>query len=256
MSDAAWAILAPLFGVRDLRKGGRPRVYSDRLVLDTILYVVRSGCQWRMIPADLAPWWVAYRWYQTWKHNGTWQQVHDALRDQVRISVGKDRHPTAAIIDAQSIKTSEGGMDRGYDAGKKTTGRKRHIVVDTLGMLLSVLVTSASVQDRDGARTLLAPLAARFPSITLIWADGGYTGKLVSWVKEHCSILLTIIKRSDTTTGFQLLAHRWVVERTFGWLIRHRRLARDYERHPTNCETMITIAMISLMAHRLAKHKT
>ncbi|WP_344149087.1 IS5 family transposase, partial [Streptomonospora arabica] len=171
LSDAAWAVIEPLMPVRDQAKGGAPRTYGDRLVLDAILFVLRSGCQWRMIPRDLLPWDAAYRWYRTWKADGTWDRLHDRLRELVRIAEGRACDPSAAILDAQSIKSSEGGAERGFDAGKRTTGRKRHLITDTLGLVLVVAVTSASVQDRPGGRRVLERLAAAFPSIGLIWAD-------------------------------------------------------------------------------------
>ncbi len=245
-----------LLPVRDPSRGGRPRKYHNRLVLDAILFVLRSGCQWRMVPHDLVPWWVAYRWYRTWTLDGTWDHVHDQLREQVRRSAGRDPQPSAAVVDAQSIKSSEGGAERGFDAGKKTTGRKRHLVVDTLGLLLVVMVTSASVQDRPGGRAILERMAARFPSIGLVWADGGYANKidssLLAWARDKLRVAVEIVKRSDDVKGFQVLPRRWVVERTFGWLVRHRRLARDYERLPATSEAMIKVAMIRMMATRLA----
>lgn len=251
-----WSVIEPLLPVRDQRKGGRPRVYEDRLVLDTIFYVLRAGCPWRMVPHDLAPWGAAYRWYRTWAGDGTWDVVHDGLRAQVRVAAGRDPDPSAAVLDAQSIKSSEGGEARGFDMGKKTTGRKRHLVVDTLGLLLIVMVTSATVQDRPGGRAILALLAARFPRVALVWADGGYANKIdssiLSWAKDKLGLLVEIVKRSDDVKGFQVLPRRWVVERTFGWLIRNRRLARDYERLTATSEAMIKIAMIRLMARRLA----
>lgn len=242
--------------VRDRSRGGIPRRYGDRLVLDAIFFVLRSGCQWRMIPRDLLPWDAAYRWFRAWTSDGTWDRVHDALRDQVRIAEGRDPAPTAGVLDAQSILTGEGGQARGYDAGKRTRGRKRHIVVDTLGLLLVVMVTSASVQDRHGGRAILERTACLFSTIALIWADAGYANQidsgLVTWARTAISIVLEIVRRSDDVKGFQVLPRRWVVERTFGWLIRSRRLSRDYERLTSCSETMIKIAMIRLMAIRLA----
>ena len=249
-------MIAPLMPVRDQSRGGAPRKYGDRLVLDAIFFVLRSGCQWRMIPRDLLPWDAAYRWYRAWIADGTWDRVHDALRDQVRIRQGRDPAPSAGVLDAQSILTGEGGQDRGYDAGKRTRGRKRHLVTDTLGLLLVVMVTSASVQDRHGGKAILGRLAARFPSIALIWADAGYANQidegLVTWARTAISVVLQIVRRNDDVKGFQVLPRRWVVERTFGWLIRNRRLARDYERLTATSEAMIKIAMIRLMAARLA----
>jgi transposase len=256
LSDAAWAVVGPLMPARDRSRGGAPRKYGDRLVLDAIFFVLRSGCQWRMIPRDLLPWDAAYRWYRAWAADGTWDRVHDALRGQVRASGGRDPEPSAGVLDAQSILTGEGGQARGYDAGKRTRGRKRHVAVDTLGLLLVVMVTSASVQDRHGGRAILERTAARYPSIALIWADSGYANQvdasLVTWARTAISIVLQIVRRTDDVKGFQVLPRRWVVERTFGWLVRNRRLSRDYERLTCNSETMIKIAMIRLMATRLA----
>jgi transposase len=260
ITDAMWAIAGPLLPARDPRRGGRPRLYRSRAVLDAVFYVLRSGCQWRMIPHDLVPWWTAYRWYRVWAADGTWDAVHDALRAAVRIAAGRDPRPSAAVLDAQSVKSSEGGQARGVDMGKKVTGRKRHLITDTLGLVLVAAVTAASVQDRPGGRAVLARLAAAFPSVALVWADGGYANAidagLVGWAAQELGLLLEIVRRSDDVKGFKVLPRRWVVERTFGWLVRNRRLARDYERLTTCSEAMIKIAMIRLMAARLAGHKT
>lgn len=259
ITDAMWAAIEPLLPVRDRRRGGRPRIYGDRPVLDAIFYVLRSGCQWRMLPHDLVPWWTAYRWYRTWAADGTWDAVHDQLRGAVRAAAGRDPHPSAAMLDAQSVKTSEGGQARGVDMGKKITGRKRHLITDTLGLVLVTAVTAASVQDRPGGRTVLAQLTTRFPSVALAWADGGYANEiddgLVRWAAQDLGLVLEIVRRNPGVKGFQVLPRRWVIERTFGWLVRNRRLARDYERLTSCSETMIKIAMIRLMAARLAGHK-
>lgn len=251
-----WAVLAPLMPVRELRKGGRPRVYGDRLILDSIFYVLRSGCPWRMMPRDLAPADAAHRWFTAWRKNGTWDAIHDELRRRVRVAAGREPEPSAAVLDAQSIKSSEGGECRGFDMGKKTTGRKRHLVVDTMGLILVVMVTSASVNDRPGGRRILQQLAEAFTTVALVWADGGYANSidstLLSWAKDKLGILLEIIRRTDEVKGFKILPRRWVAERTFGWLVRNRRLARDYERLTVNSEAMIKIAMIRLMTIRLA----
>jgi transposase len=254
-----WAVLQPILPARDLRKGGAPRKYDDRLTLNAIFYVLRSGCQWRMLPHDLMPWDAAYRWFHTWQKNGTWQAVHDALRDKVRVAAGRATGPTAAIMDAQSIKSSDGGEDRGFDAGKKTTGRKRHLIVDTLGLILVVMVTSASTQDPEGGRAILTRLAAAFSTVKLIWGDGGYANSvnntLLSWAKSHLDLVVEIVKRTDDKKGFKVLPRRWVVERTFAWLVTNRRLARDYERLTATAETMILVAMIRLMTIRLVKQR-
>jgi transposase len=259
ITDGMWAVIGPLMPVRDPREGGRPRVYGDRQVLDAVFYVLRSGCQWRMIPHDLVPWWAAYRWYRAWIRDGTWDRVHDGLRVLVRIAAGRNPDPSAAVLDAQSVKSSEGGERRGFDAGKKTTGRKRHLVVDTLGLVLVATVTAASVQDRPGGRAVLARLASRFPSVALVWAGGGYASSidssLLAWALDKLSLVVEIVRRSDDVKGFQVLPRRRVLERTFGWLVRNRRLARENERLTASSEAMIKIAMIRLMAARLAGHK-
>ena len=256
LTEPMWAVLEPLMPTRDLRKGGRPRVYSDRLVLDSIFYVLRSGGAWRLMPHDLAPADAAHRWFTAWRRDGTWDRIHDELRRRVRVAAGREPEPTAGILDAQSIKSSEGGEARGFDMGKRTTGRKRHLVVDTMGLILVVIVTSASVNDRPGGRRTLAHLARTFRTIALVWADGGYANSidstLLSRANDKLGILLEIVRRTDDVKGFKVLPRRWAVERTFGWLVRNRRLARDYERLTANSEAMIKVAMIRLMAIRLA----
>ncbi|MYW96389.1 IS5 family transposase, partial [Amycolatopsis rubida] len=174
MTDAQWAVIEPLLPRTHPRLGGRPPVHSRRLVVDTISYVLASGCAWRLVPRDLAPWATAYRVFAAWTADGTWQRVHDVLRGRVRERGGRCPQPSAAVLDSQSVKTCEGGERVGYDAGKRVRGRKRHVLVDTLGLVLGVAVSSASVQDRPGARRLLAGIRARFPRLGLVWVDGGY----------------------------------------------------------------------------------
>ena len=255
LTDAEWALVEPLLPVHDPHAGGRPLKHDRRLVLDSILYVLVSGCAWRLVPHDLVPWDAAYRWFRAWSADGTWDRVHDALRDRVRAVEGRNPQPSAAVLDAQSVKTSEGGQAIGYDAGKRVRGRKRHLLVDTLGLLLAVAVTTASLQDRPGGRALLTAARPRYPRLTRVWADGGYanvvdTG-LVDYARDDLGLELEIVRRCDDVRGFQVLPRRWVVERSFGWLTRSRRLARDYERKTEHAEAMIKVAMIRLMAARL-----
>jgi transposase len=256
LTDRQWAVIEPLLPIRDPRHGGRPLKFDRRLILDTILYVLRTGCAWRLVPHDLAPWDAAYRWFHAWTADGTWRRVHEALRERVREADGRDRQPTAAVLDSQSAKSAEGGEAFGYDAGKRVRGRKRHLLVDTNGLLLHRVVHSASVQDRAGARLVLHGLHDRFPRLQLVWVDGGYVNVvdsgLIPWARNEENLDVVVVPRNAEVRGFQVLPRRWVVERTFGWLARCRRLARDYERKTAHAEAMIDVAMIRLMAARLA----
>lgn len=256
LTDGQWSQIQPLLPARNPRHGGRPLKYDRRLILDTILYVLRTGCAWRLVPHDLAPWDAAYRWFRAWSADGTWRQVHDLLRERVREADGRDAQPTAAVLDSQSAKSAEGGEAIGYDAGKRVRGRKRHLLVDSNGLLLRGVVHSASVQDRAGAKLVLAGVHEEFPQLQLVWVDGGYvnvvdTG-LIGWAEHHEQLQIVVVPRNADVKGFQVLPRRWVVERTFGWLTRCRRLARDYERKTAHAEAMIDVAMIRLMAARLA----
>ena len=232
------------------KRTGRPPA-DLRQVLNAILYLVRTGCQWRLLPHDFPPWSTVHTWYRRWRQDGTWERINEALRQQVRRQAGRDPSPRASAVDSQSVKTAGQGGPKGYDAGKKVSGRKRHIVVDTLGLILAVVVHAADVQDRDGARLVLAKLAGRFPRLRLIWADGGYGGQLVTWALAAYGWALEIVKRPDDARGFVALPKRWLVERTFGWLGRCRRLSKDYEARPETCETWIYPAMTHLMLRRL-----
>lgn len=214
-------------------------------------FVVRTGCQWRMLPHDFPKWQSVYYHFRQWRQRGILEAIHDALRTQLREAEGRQASPSAAIIDSQSVKTTEAGGPRGYDAGKKVNGRKRHIMVDTLGLLLIVVVHAASTQDRDGAKLVMEKIAGRFPRLKRIWADGGYAGHLVEWAQAFGNWILDIVKRSDGQKGFVVLPRRWVVERTFAWLGRCRRLSKDYERLTQTSETMALVSMIHLMLRRL-----
>jgi transposase len=208
-----------------------------------------------LLPSDFPRWKTVYWYFTKWKEDGTLDRLHDALRDGVRITEGRRSKPTAGIVDAQSIRGADtvGKDSRGYDAGKKINGRKRNIVVDTIGMLLATVVTAANMQDRDGGNRVIEELHERIPSVQLIWADGGYSGLLVRWARMACSIFLVIVRKPAGLKTFEVLPRRWVVERTFAWLMRCRRLCRDYERRMDTSEAFIKWAMVGLMVRRLAR---
>ena len=235
-----------------LSKRGRPPT-DRRRVLDAILYVIKCGIPWRYLPVDFPPWKTVYHVFRKWALNHQWAALTDALRILVRKTHDKRSQPTAAILDSQSVKSDGHGGSVGYVDAKRIKGRKRHLLVDTLGLVLGVAVTPASTPERDGAQTVLRQVLAWFTSLRLLWVDGGYTGDaFAQWVKElRPKLVVEVVKRSDDISGFKELPHCWVVERTFGWLMRHRRLVRDYENTETSAEAWIFIAMIRIQLRRM-----
>ena len=234
---------------------GRPQEWPMREIVNAVLYLLRTGCQWRMLPHDLPPWQTVYYHHRKWRLNRLWEKINRLLHRQVRQQVGREATPSAAIVDAQSVKTTLVKGERGYDAGKRVNGRKRHIVVDTMGLLLSVLVTTGNVQDKPGGKQLLTRLYQRLhlPRLKLLWADAGYRGQpFADWVKTTFGWVWEVVKRNDDLKGFHVLSRRWVVERTFGWLNNYRRLSKDYEELPCTSESLIYLAMSRLILRRLA----
>jgi transposase len=259
VTEAEWAVCEPMLPSPAwlAGRGGRPASWCMGDIVDAIRHLTHNGPVWRALPADFPPAGTVYWWADKWQADGSAERMHDDLRERVRVAAGRSPRPTAAIIDSQSVKGSEmiARTRRGYDAGKKINRTKRHIAVDVLGLLLTVLVTAASVQDRDAAKPLLWNLRRAFPAIKLAWADGGYAGKLVTWAagKLKPKLKLEIVRRPDDLHTFQVLPRRWVVERTLSWITRHRRTVRDYERLPAHHETYVYWAMIIDMTRRLAR---
>jgi len=277
LTDAEWAILNPL--IPPEKPGGRPRAVDMRAVLNGIFYVLRAGCAWRMIPREYPPKSTVYAYFARFRDEGVWEQIMTTLRERCRVEAGREATPSAGIIDSQSVKTTDRGGPHGYDGAKKLNGRKRHVIVDTTGLLLKVVVHPADIQDREGVKLLLSPIKEIFPRIKKVWADQGYTGKGREWIVEEMKWEVEIVRHSWPARGqwvphgdlsdlstvwftyerikpapkkFRgVLPRRWVVERTFAWIGRYRRMSKDYEHLTSSSESMVCLTMIRLMLRRL-----
>ena len=254
LNDTEWAQIAPL--LPEEKTTGRPREHAWREILDGIFYVTKNGCVWRALPSDFPAWQTVYFYFWLFRKQKRWERINQAVRAAVRVKEGREVQASAMIIDSQTARSAEGGEKIGFDGGKKVRGRKRHLVVDTLGLLVLVNVTSANVQDVHAGKQTLSKLQEQqdlLDRLKKIFADGGYRGELVTWVKENLNAAMEIVLKRGDQKGFQVLPKRWVIERTNAWVSRNRRLARDYERRAESSEAFIYIAMIRLGLRRLAR---
>lgn len=261
MTGAEWALIEPLLPVPacETKAGGRrPEKHPRRDIVDAIRYVVDTGCKWRALPADFPPWRTVYGFMARWAAAGVVGQIRDQLRAQVRRRMGRAPRAVATVIDSQSVRAAEtvGRDSRGWDPAKKINGRKRHLVVDTHGLLLFVMVTPADLSDRDAAKEVLFRLRLMHPEITIVWADSAYGGQLVTWSKKWLGRTLRTVNRPKDQVGFVVLPRRWVVERSLAWIMHARRHARDYERLIQHAESLLTWAAITLMTRRLTRRKS
>jgi putative transposase len=251
VNDHEWECLEPL--VEQQQGPGRKRTVNMREIINGLRYLTKTGCQWRMLPHDLPPWYHIAYYYYKWIHDGTLDYINDCLRIEIRIELGRKPEPSVAIMDSQSVKTVSSGEERGFDSAKQVKGRKRHIMVDMLGLLLVVMVTAASAQDSDVGQELLIEVKSKTRRLKKVYADQGYKQWLVDWIATWQKFVLELVKKPPEQQGFQVLPKRWKVEQFFGWLNNYRRLSKDYERTVDSSTGMIYLVSIQLMTRKLAR---
>ena len=246
LTDSQWNAILDI--IRDKRK----RKHTLREIFDAIFYLLKTGCQWRMLPTNFPSWKLVYYYFSKWRNDGTIELIHEILRDMTRKKAGRNESPSLALIDSQSVKTTRsGGLCRGIDGGKKTKGRKRHIIVDTMGLLLAVVIHAANEHDSKSAPRVIAELRGRFHRLIKIVADGGYRGELIDNTRKTFGWILEVVLRKDSGKKFEVLPQRWIVERTFSWFESYRRLSKDFEYHTETSQAMVQLAMIKLMLNRI-----
>ncbi len=280
LSEKEWGLLEPYLPAQKWR--GRPRLHSPREILNGVFYVLKTGCQWRMLPREFPPWKTVFHYFRAWRLDGTWERLNRVMRERLRAQLGRDPQPSAGIVDSQSVKTTGvGGEQRGFDGGKKVRGRKRHILVDTEGLVVEARVHSATVPDQEGIRRLLEPARSRLPRLSHLWVDAGYRGRGKEWAQRALGLEVEVVNRSPKPTpekvlrlwarewfkeghemdlsrlptrpGFENLPRRWIAESTFAWISHNRRMAKDYEWLCSTGEAFVHVAMTRLMVRRLAR---